>query len=497
MATRIGVDVGGTFTDLIFLDDGTGEILVGKRPTSPATPEVGVLDVLERSLSGPQFASAAYFLHGTTVGLNALIERRGAVVGLLATDGFRDVLELRRGDRDDPYDLFWKPPAPLVPRDLRIPVRERIRADGVVHRELVAADVSAAVELFRSRGVDAVAVTFMNAYANPRHELEAERLLRAAGFDGDVSLSHRVSGEYREYERSCTTVIDAFVRRRMGPYLTRLDSQLGGRGFAGEAMIMRSGGGAMTFAEAASRPFETILSGPVAGADAVAQLARELELPHVIGADVGGTSFDTCLIDDGRPPVLYEGEVIGLPIQTPWVDVRSIGAGGGSIARADAGGLMRVGPESAGADPGPAAYGRGGEEATVTDAALVLGMLPAGDIAGGVRLSRELAGRALTRLAGRLGFATAEQAARGVIEITSAQMADAIRSITVERGRDPREAAVVAFGGAGPLFGTLLADELNARLLVVPPHAGNFSAWGLLGADLSRTASRTRVLRVS
>src|SRR5581483_6706135 len=203
-------------------------------------------------------------------------------------------------------------------------------------------------------------------YANPLHELQAERLLREAGFKGDVSLSHRVSGEYREYERTCTTVIDAFVRRRLGDYLGRVERGLRDRGFAGACMIMRSGGGAMTFAEAGERPFETILSGPVAGARAVADLAGALELRHAIAADVGGTSFDTCLIDDGRPPVLYQGEVVGLPIQTPWIDVRSIGAGGGSIAYADSGGLLRVGPRSAGADPGPACYGRGGTEPTVT-----------------------------------------------------------------------------------------------------------------------------------
>src|SRR5689334_11421473 len=255
----------------------------------------------------------------------------------------------------------------------------------------------------------------MNAYANPAHELEAERLLRDAGFTGDISLSHRVSGEYREYERTCTTVIDAFVRRRLGPYLGRLEGRLRGRGFRGSALIMRSGGGAMTFAEAAERPFETILSGPVAGAEAVAGLAREMGIGMAIGADVGGTSFDTCLVVDGRPPLLYEGSVIGLPIQTPWVDVRSIGSGGGSIVHVDPGGLLRVGPHSAGADPGPAAYGKGGADPTVTDAAIVLGMLPVSALAGGVQLSHDLATRALEPLAARVGFGSAHDVARGVM----------------------------------------------------------------------------------
>jgi N-methylhydantoinase A len=497
MATRIGVDVGGTFTDLIYYVDETGEVLVGKEPTSPSAPEVGVLGAVGAVLDPAGLGASAYFLHGTTVGLNALLERRGALVGLLATRGFRDVLEVRRGDRDDPYDLFWRQPEPLVRRRLRLPVTERVRADGAILQPLAAADVAAAAEAFAEAGVDAVAVAFINAYVNPEHELEAERLLREGGFTGDISLSHRVSGEYREYERTCTTVIDAFVRRRLGPYLGRLEDSLRGRGFRGGALIMRSGGGAMTFAEAAERPFETILSGPVAGAEAVADLAREIGLAHAIAADVGGTSFDTCLIVDGRPPVLYEGMVIGLPIQTPWVDVRSIGSGGGSIVHVDAGGLLRVGPRSAGADPGPACYGKGGADATVTDAAVALGMLPVGALAGGVRLLPELAVEALAPLAGRVGFESGVEVARGVMRIAAAQMADAIRSITVERGRDPREAALVAFGGAGPLFATLLADELGVETLVVPPHAGNFSAWGMLGAGLARSSSRTRLLRLS
>ena len=497
MANRIAVDVGGTFTDLVLSDDETGRIVIGKVPSVPAAPDEGVLGVLDSVLDSSDVESSEYFLHGTTVGLNALLENRGAVVGLLCTRGFRDVLEVRRGDRGDPYDLFWHAPPPMVPRHLRMPVGGRMRADGVEYTALEPADVAAAATCFSEHGVKAVAIAFMNAYANPDHELEAERLLREAGFGGDISVSHRVSGEYREYERTCTTVIDAFVRRRLGSYLSRVEEGLGGKGFDGGCMIMRSGGGAMTFAEAADRPFETILSGPVAGARAVAELARQLGLRHAIAADVGGTSFDTCLIDDGRPPVLYQGEVVGLPIQTPWIDVRSIGAGGGSIAYVDSGGLLRVGPQSAGADPGPACYDRGGEQATVTDAALVLGMIPDAEIAGDVSLVRELAERALARLAEPLGFDSVTEVACGVIRIVAAQMADAIRSVTIERGRDPREAALVAFGGAGPLFGTVLADELGVRSVVVPPYAGNFSAVGLLGADLARSASRTRVVRLS
>jgi N-methylhydantoinase A len=491
---RVGVDVGGTFTDLIVRDEETGEVLVGKELSSPGAPEDGVLLAIESTLGPGGLAEATAFVHGTTVGLNALLERRGATVGLLATRGFRDVLEVRRGDRDDPYDLFWSAPAPLVPRRLRRPVTGRVTAGGGIHVALDPADVRDGLAALQEEGVDAIAVAFMNAYANPAHELEAERILREAGFDGEISLSHRVSGEYREYERTCTTVVDAFVRGRMGGYVRRLQDRLGERGFAGSCFMTRSGGGAMTFDEAADRPFETIMSGPVAGVAATAALAQELGMEgDLIAADVGGTSFDTCLVADGRPPVLYQGEIVGLPLQTPWVDVRSIGAGGGSIAVVDAGGLLRVGPRSAGATPGPACYGRGGTEATVTDAALALGMLADGAIAGDVTLRRDLAEAALEPLAGPSRLGSVEAVARGVLQIASAHMADAIRGITVEQGRDPRGATIVAFGGAGGIFGTLLADELGVDRLIVPVHAGNFSAWGLLGVDLAQTASRTQI----
>ncbi len=491
-ASRIGVDVGGTFTDLVSYDEETGAMRVSKVPTTPAAPEEGVVAALDETLDERALASAGFFLHGTTVGLNALLTRSGAVVGLLATRGFRDVLEIRRGDRAEPYNLFWRAPEPLVPRRLRLPVTERLRADGEVDLPLEPDDVRAAAAVFAAEGVTAVAVAFLHAYANPAHELEAERLLLEAGFAGEISLSHRVSGEYREYERTTTTVIDAFVRGRMARYLRRLDGALAARGCPAERLLTRSGGGAMTFAEAEERPFETIMSGPVAGAQGGAELAGLLGLADVVTADVGGTSFDTCFIADGRLPLLYEGSILGLPLQTPWVDVRSIGAGGGSIAHVDAGGLLRVGPRSAGAVPGPASYGRGGTEPAVTDAAALLGMLAGGHLAGGVELDLDAARAAFAPLAARVGL-TVEETARGTLSIVVANMANAIREITVEQGRDPREATLLAFGGAGPLFCTLLASELELRRIVVPPYAGNFSAWGLLGADLVQSASRTAI----
>jgi N-methylhydantoinase A len=489
MATRIGVDVGGTFTDLVIYDDETGEVHVAKGPSTPSAPEAGVMDVVHAAVTETTLARARYFLHGTTVGINALLERKGARVGLLTTKGFRDVLELRRGTRESMYDLRYQPRPALVPRRLRVGIDERILVDGTVQRSLNPDDVAAAVELFAAEEVEAVAVCFINAYVDPQHELEAERLLREHGFEGAIALSHRLSRELREFERTATSVVDAYVRPAVSTYLRRLDEGLRAGGFAGESLITRSGGGSMAFAEAEGRPFETVMSGPVAGAVGAGALARALELPRAITADVGGTSFDTCLLLDGWPLVKYEGKVADLPLQTPWVDVRSIGAGGGSIAYAD-GDLLRVGPHSSGAVPGPVCYSRGGTQPTTTDAAAVLGMLAFGELAGHLRLDVPAAEEAITALGGELGLAR-DEAAAGVIAVAAAAMAGAVRSVSLEQGEDPRDAALIAYGGAGPLLATIIAEELDITTIVVPEHAGNFSACGLLDQELTRTASAT------
>lgn len=491
MATRIGVDIGGTFTDLICYDDDSGDILVEKVPTTPASPETGCVEAVKKAVPPDLLNKSEYFLHGTTVGLNALLERKGSVVGLLATEGFRDVLEIRKGDRGDWYNLFWVPQAPLVPRRLRLPVRERMRSNGEVLTAMEGDDVLKALDIFEREGVNAIAVCFLNAYANPAHELEVKRILEDEGFTGAISLSHQVSGEYRDYERTSTTVIDAFVRGRLSHYMEHIETNLKEIGFNGTCLITRSGSGSMVFSEAESRPFETIMSGPVAGAEGSAELSRSLGLGDLITADVGGTSFDTALITNGRPKLLYQGSVIGMPLQTPWVDVRSIGAGGGSIAYVDVGGLLQVGPQSAGADPGPACYARGGTEATVTDAAFYLGMLGEGELASGVMLDMERSEAALRPLAGKLNY-NLQQTARGIIKIVGASMANAIREITIEQGIDPRSLKLLAFGGAGPMMGTQLARELGIDTIIIPPVAGNFSAWGLLASDLLQSAARTR-----
>ena len=292
-----------------------------------------------------------------------------------------------------------------------------------------------------------------------------------------------VSGEYREYERTTTTVIDSFVKARMSNYLNNLRDELKNIGFEGNFLVTRSGSGSMTFDEAEERPFETIMSGPVAGAEGAGELSRQKNNINMVTADVGGTSFDTCLILDGRPQIQFEGKIVGLPVQSPWVDVRSIGAGGGSIAYLDDGNLLRSGPRSSGAQPGPACYSRGGTEPTTTDAAFYLGMLGEGNLASGLKLNRDLAENALNSVGSKINL-SAFDTAKGILKISSANMADAIREITIEQGIDPRELKLLAFGGAGPLMSNLIAKELDIKEIIIPPFSGNFSAWGLLGADL-------------
>lgn len=497
MHKKIGVDIGGTFTDLIYLDEENSKVTIAKVPSTPSSPEEGCVNAVLQALSKTELSHTNHFLHGTTVGLNALLQRSGAVVGLLCTKGFRDVIEIRRGDRLEMFNPFWSPPEPLVPRYLRLAVNERISSKGEVDTPFDAKDVEKAYSVFKEEGVTSIAVAFINSYVNPSHELEAEATLRKLGFDGHISLSHRISGEYREYERTTTTVVDAFVRRNMSDYLSRLSNRLKEEGFKGTGLITRSGGGSMTFPEAEVRPFETIMSGPVSGVEGAAALSRSLGISGgIVTADVGGTSFDTALVLDGKPTLLYEGEIIGLPLQTSWVDVRSIGAGGGSIAYVDAGGLLRVGPKSAGAVPGPACYGRGGEEPTVTDAAAILGMFGGSKFESGLVLDMEQAETAINKVASQLGQ-TVKESARGIMAVIAASMANAIREITVEQGIDPRELTLMPFGGAGPIIGTILADELTMNRIIVPPHAGNFSAWGLLQADLVREEAKTQIIQLS
>ena len=496
MASRIGVDIGGTFTDFIVYDESGNKVIIDKIPTTPQSPEKAVVEVIKRNLSQKELEKIDFFLHGTTVGLNSLLERKGSKVGLLCTKGFRDILEIRRGDRDEMYNLFWQPAPPLVPRFLRLEIEERLFANGNVHKKINTEQVKDACNKFIKEKVDSVAIAFINSYTNKDHEILASKILIESGFKGQISLSSMVSGEYREYERTTTTVIDAFVKTRMSNYLNSLKINLNELGYKGTFLVTRSGSGSMTFDEAEDRPFETIMSGPVAGAEGAGELSRKINNTNMVTADVGGTSFDTCLIINGRPQIQFEGKILGLPVQSPWVDVRSIGAGGGSIAYLDEGSLIRSGPQSAGAVPGPACYDKGGIQPTTTDAAFYLGMLGEGKLASGLQLNKSLAEKALNSVGSQIGM-SAFDAAKGILKIGSANMADAIREITIEQGIDPRELKLLAFGGAGPLMSNLIANELDIKEIIVPPYSGNFSAWGLLGADLLQMNARTKILRLS
>tara|TARA_B110000263_G_scaffold93304_1_gene81621 strand:+ start:255 stop:2288 length:2034 start_codon:yes stop_codon:yes gene_type:complete len=496
MASRIGVDIGGTFTDFICYDEDGNKVIIDKIPTTPETPEKAVIEVIERNLSKDQLSKVDFFLHGTTVGLNALLERKGSKVGLLCTKGFRDILEIRRGDRAEMYNLFWQPPPPLVPRYLRLEVEERIMASGDVRTPINIDQLNKVCKKLMDEEVTSVAIVLINSYTNKDHEVTIEKTLRKLGFKGEISLSYLVSGEYREYERTTTTVIDAFVKSRMSNYLNTLKKEMKTIGFNGGYLVTRSGSGSMTFDEAEDRPFETINSGPVAGAEGAGELSRKLNNVNMVTADIGGTSFDTCLILNGRPQIQYEGTIVGLPVQSPWVDVRSIGAGGGSIAYLDDGGLLRSGPQSSGAVPGPACYNRGGTQPTTTDAAFYLGMLGEGKLASGLQLDKSLSEKALKSVGEKLNL-DAFETAKGILKISSANMADAIREITIEQGIDPRELKLLAFGGAGPLMSNLIANELDIKEIIIPPYAGNFSAWGLLGADMLQMNARTKILKLS
>jgi N-methylhydantoinase A len=478
--TRVGADVGGTFTDLVALVDGS--LHVAKVLSTTADQSTGVLAALdEASIDGPSIAA---FAHGTTVATNALLERRGARTALLTTEGFRDVLEIARQTRPSLYDLTKRPPEPLVPRELRFTVRERVGPDGA-EVALDEVDVSAAIESLRAAEVEAVAVCFLFSFLDPSHERRAGELLRAALPGTEVSLSSEVLPEFREYERFSTTVADAYLSPRLNRYLGRLGERLAAAG-APPPLVMQSSGGVLGLDGIAQRASACVLSGPAAGVVGAAYAAAASGFRDVLTFDMGGTSTDVALVVDGEVQTTTGSIVGGIPIKHPMVDLHTVSAGGGSIAWADDGGALRVGPWSAGAEPGPASYGLGGVDATVTDANLFLGYL-----ADGARLGKEIVlerGRAEAALAGvaaALNMAPLEVAV-GVVTVAEAEMTRALRVISVERGFDPRDFALVAFGGAGGMHACVLAEELGIETVLVPRAAGVLSALGLAISDLRR-----------
>ena len=478
--TAVGIDTGGTFTDFICFDG--GRVRVHKRPSTPDNPARAVLDGL-RELLGEDASAALAITYGSTVATNAVLERKGARVVLLTTAGVEDVLEIGRQTRPDLYALEPEKPPPLVPRGRRVGVAERLTVEGRALRPLSAAVLRRAVAAARRSRAESIAVCLLHSYANPLHERRLGRALAALGVP--VSLSHALIAEYREYERTSTTVMNAYVAPVMRRHLSDLQRGVG----RAQVRVMQSNGGALSLATAGREAVRTLLSGPAGGAIGALAAARRVGIERIITFDMGGTSTDVSLLD-GAARQQTEWTIAGMPVKMPAIDIHTVGAGGGSIAQRDAGGVLKVGPRSAGADPGPACYGRG-DEATVTDADLLLGRLvPDAFLGGRMALDVSRARAALGRLARALNV-DVERASEGVVQVVNASMEGAIRRISVERGYDPRDYALVAFGGAAGMHACELAAALGIRRLLVPHHPGLLSAWGAATADLQRDYVQT------
>jgi N-methylhydantoinase A len=493
---RVAVDIGGTFVDSILFDAETGTTRLAKASTTPDEPVRGVLEALWRL--GADLADTELFVHGTTLGLNAVIERRGVATGIITNAGFRDIFEIGRADvpATSMYDYRYQRPPSIVPRRHRKGVGGRISSDGVEVAPLDEAAVLAAAAELRDAGVRSIALCFLHSHRNPEHETRAAALIRATYPDVAVSASSAITREYREYERTATAVVDAYINPIFNDYVGRLESGLIDAGFGGQLLIMRSAGGAMTAATARDAPIYTVLSGPAGGLIGAGYLARQLGRNRVLTLDYGGTSLDAAVIEDGEPLVMHEATLADLPALIPIFDIRCIGAGGGSIAWVQEG-LLQVGPQSAGAQPGPIAYGRGGTEPTTTDAALILGFLDPGAFLGGaVALDVEAARAGMeTKVAGPLGT-DVTRAAAGIFDVLVARTAGAIREITVERGRDPRDFSMLAFGGAGPMIAPLIAREVENAELIVPLSPAVFSAWGMLMSDVVTDVAQTELRKL-
>ncbi|MYF93575.1 MAG: hydantoinase/oxoprolinase family protein [Gemmatimonadetes bacterium] len=512
MAYRLGVDIGGTFTDIALIDEATGQIYTGKVSSTPQDPSGGFMEAVQRLLAKQQVAAqdVAYIVHGTTVATNAIIEGKVAPTGFITTEGFRDMLEIARQIRPTLYDLQFEKPRPLVPRHRCFGVPERLDASGA---ELTPLDESVLRQVagkLRDEGVESIAVCFLHAYANPTHERRAGEIIAEVFPEAVVSLSAEVAPEFREYLRASTTVINSCIRPVVARYLQRIEDRLAQAGIAAELLVMQSSGGVYTFAATRQKPVYMVESGPAAGVIAAAHLGQARGYDQVISFDMGGTTAKAGLIQGGAPSVTKDYEVgttaqtgvgatrgAGYPIRTPVIDLVEIGAGGGSIAWVDPGGILRVGPQSAGADPGPVCYGQGGTQPTVTDANLVLGRLnPSYFLGGEIALDPTAAQRAIEHhCAQPLGMDLVE-AAHGIVEIANTAMVNALRLVSVQRGYDPRDFALVAFGGAGPAHAIRLAALTEIPVAIIPQSPGTASALGLLVTDLKHDYATTHIQRL-
>lgn len=492
MSKLLGIDVGGTFTDLFLLDEATGEVRISKASTTPGNQAAGLFDAM--AAIDVQASGIDLFIHGTTIATNALIERKGACCGMITTRGFRDVLELGRRDRPHLYGMTGLQD-PLIPRSLRLEVPERIGPDGAVIQRLDEAAVLQAGRVLRARGADAVVVCFLHSYANPAHERRARELLRQVDADWVVNLSSELLPQIYELERFSTATIHTYLQPLVSRYVDALRERLSEAGYRQDVLFVQSSGGIMSSGTARQRPANLALSGPAAGVMAASYVAAVAGFDNVISADMGGTSFDVCLVPKGRPRTSDQTELgFRMPLRAAMIDIHTIGAGGGSIARVDRGGILQVGPESAGAMPGPAAYGRGGEQPTVTDANLVIGHIApsfAFGGAGGMKLDRDAAERAVRRhVAEPLGLGV-EEAARAIVRVANHGMAGRIRAVSIERGYDPREFALVAYGGAGPMHAAALMKDVGIGRCVIPYYPGVLCALGSAAADVRQDMVRT------
>ncbi len=488
---RVGVEVGGTFTDWV-LADGDRVLRVGKVLSTPGQPDVGAMNALAEA--GVALRDLAAVVHGSTIATNIVLERKGPRIALITTEGFRDVLAIQRQAKQRLFDLFYKHPAPLVPRDRVLEVAEKTAPDGSIRRPLELDGTLDRLRRLVQEGVESLAVCLLHSYANAAHEQSLERAISGQFPDLYVSLSSDVLPQFREYERTSTVVMSAYTKPVVDRYLGRFEQGLSAAGFAGHLNIIQANGGSVPAPAIRRHAVKMILSGPAAGVIGATASALQAELRNIITFDMGGTSTDVCLVHDGEPSLTNDYKIGGLPLALPMLDIITVGAGGGSIASVDRGGMLRAGPESAGAEPGPACYGRGGTAFTVTDANVLLGFIRGAAFSGGkIRLRPELARGPAEALARGLGLEPME-AAEGVRRLVNFNMAQAMRLVSVDRGHDPRDYTIVAYGGGGPLHAAQLADELGCAGVLVPVAPGTVSALGLLIADSKQDFMVTRIL---
>ena len=499
--TKVATDAGGTFTDLVAFEEVSGRIFVGKALTTPKDPSQGVIDTIRQGReTGLASRDVSLFVHGGTTVINAITERKGVRTALVTTRGFRDVIAIGRGNRPDLYNLHSQPSEPFVPRHLRYEVLERMDAKGHVRTPLAMGEVDAAADAIALAGVEAVAVIFLHAYINPAHEAAAATRLRQLLPGVAVTASHEVSRQWREYERSNTAVLSAYVQPIMARYLANLGRALTEEGLICPSYCMQSNGGLAEFRAAEAAPLVLVESGPAGGVAGAVRIGEALGETDILYLDVGGTTAKCSLVREGRPVLRPDYKLEwtrlnpGYPIHVPVVDIVEIGAGGGSIARIAEDGNLRVGPHSAGADPGPACYGRGGQTPTVTDAKLVTGVIDPHNFAGGrIKLDPNLSAQAFAPIAAALGLSIVA-AAEAVISLAEANMINALKLVTIQRGHDPRDLTMVVSGGGGPMHAATLGRELGVRRIVIPRYAGLFSAWGMLAARPRIDLHRTRLL---